>query len=153
MSARRLSLGIALAGLILLGACGGAGPSASPVPVAATQAIPVVAPAGGAPVPTKGAPAKDDTAARARAIAAARTAIQQSVTGSEREDLLSLLQAAEAVVDPSEAYQAFLGTWQYMRIIYTTEGERPEHRATLDTLREICRSFAVYQDAHFEVTK
>ncbi|MBM4419066.1 MAG: hypothetical protein FJ033_12275 [Chloroflexi bacterium] len=153
MSARRLRLAVAIVGLVLFGACGGAGPVASPVPVAATQAIPIVAPPGGAPVPTKGAPAKDDTAARARAIAAARTAIQQAVTGAEREDLLSLLQSAEVVVDSGEAYQAFLGTWQYMRVIFKTEGERAEHRAVLDALREICRSFASYQATHFEVTK
>jgi len=57
-----------------------------------------------------------------QAIAAARAQAER-VAGPDREDLLSLLRSAETVADETQRYQAYLGVWQFMRLIYVQQGQ------------------------------
>jgi hypothetical protein len=67
--------------------------------------------------------------------------------------MLSLMRAAEGISNEAQRYQAYLGVWQYMRLLYLQQGARPEHRATLDALEAIARTFPQYRPEQFEIQK
>jgi hypothetical protein len=124
-------------------ACGGAAPAG-----VATLAPPV-------PVPTQGAASAGPAPSGevGEAVAQARVQIEQAVAGTEREDLNSLLRAAASVSDEGQRYQAYLGAWQYMRLIYLQQGQKPEHKAALDRIEAIARTFPEYRPEQFQVQK
>ena len=73
------------------------------------------------------------------------------LSGEARADMLSLLDTAAGVGDEAQRYQAYVGTWQYMRDLYFAQGERPDHRALLELIEAVARSFPQYQAGQFEV--
>lgn len=109
------------------------------------------APTAGTPVPASQPVANAGN--RRDALAAARADIQRIITGTDRDDLTSLLQTAENVADEGQAYQAYLGVWQYMRLIYVTNSQRADHRTVLDRLEAIGKTFPQYRGEHYEVQK
>jgi len=87
------------------------------------------------------------------AVDQARATIARTATATEQSELLNLLHAAESAPDEGQRYQAFLGSWQYMRLIYLQRGERPEQKAALDAIEAIARTFPQYRAEHFRLQK
>lgn len=143
------TLGIVLGLALLLAACGGGAPQPPPPPP------PTNAPATSGGGAAAGLPPRvaDDSADRAAAIERARSAIDGTLRGSEREDLLNLLAAAETMADEAQRYQAYLGAWQYMRLIYLQRGSTAEQKAVLDATEAIARTFPQYQADQFQAQK
>ena len=146
-------------------ACGGA--RATPTPQAPSTAVPVelpatrpafVPPATPPPSPQSVGPAPDvvlppTPSAPPAGADRARAEVGRVLTGEARDDMLSQLATAEGIGDEAQRYRAYVGTWQYMRDVYYERGERPEHRALLELVEAIARSFPQYQAAQFEVRR
>ena len=135
--------------VLAMAACGGA-------PVATVGVPSVLTPqAGFAPsaprIRPTGAPVT--AADRPRLIALARAAIERAVDEPERDELLSLLQAANDIRNDEQSYFAFLGTWQYMRLVFLRNGQSASHRATLEALEAIALTFQQYRPEQFEPQK
>lgn len=71
----------------------------------------------------------------------------------ERDEVLSLLQAANDIRNDEQSYFAFLGTWQYMRLVFLRNGQTPSHRATLEAFETIALTFQQYLPEQFEPQK
>lgn len=116
-------------------------PTTAPTPNAVGQQQPAITP------PAAQRPRQDPT----QAIAAARAQAER-VAGPDREDLLSLLRSAETVADETQRYQAYLGVWQFMRLIYMQQGQTADQRGVLDALEAIAKTFPQYQPDQFRLT-
>jgi hypothetical protein len=75
--------------------------------------------------------------------------VARALSGQDRADLASLLRTAQRTGAEAERYRAYLGAWQYMRDLYVQNGERPEHKALLDALEAVGKSFPQYQPGDF----
>jgi hypothetical protein len=95
--------------------------------------------------PTPTAPPPGAAEARAQAEAA--------LTGEAREDVLSMLRAAEGVGSEEERYQTYRGAWQFLRNEYFGAGEPPAQRAVLEAIHEVARGFPQYDPADFELRR
>src|SRR5688500_18513841 len=85
--------------------------------------------------------------------AAARSQAEAVLTGEAREDVLSMLRAAEGVGSEDERYQTYRGAWQFLRNEYFGAGEPPAQRAVLDAIHEVAKSFPQYEPADFELRR
>ena len=97
--------------------------------------------------------AKGASADRAQAVARARGEAQRVLGGSDREELASLLQSAEQVPDEAQRYAAYLGAWQYARLIYLQKGSTAEQKAVLDAIQAVAQTFPQYQASQFELRR
>ena len=135
--------------VLVLAACGGAPTATAGVPSVFTPQA-GVAPSAPRVQPTG---ATVTAADRPRLIALARAAIERAVDEPERDELLSLLQAANDIRNDEQSYFAFLGTWQYMRLVFLRNGQTASHRATLEALEAIALTFQQYRPEQFEPQK
>lgn len=93
--------------------------------------------------PTPTAPSPGAATARAEAAAA--------LTGAVRDDVGSMLAAAERTGPEVERYATYRGAWQYLRNEYVRAGQPPRMKAALDAIEAVARGFPQYQASDFEL--